>query len=167
MIKNKPGRGRPPLAVKDRRVRVTLSLPPELARWLVSRAARGRASLSELSGHLLERARRLESQERMAWEARLGVGATELAALCRALEVRRLALFGSALGEAFRPDSDVDLLVEFKPGAGRDLFALGRAQQDLAALFGRDVDLVEAASLDNPIRRRAILGEAQEIYAAS
>jgi hypothetical protein len=36
---------------------------------------------------------------------------------CQANRIRRLALFGSALREDFRPDSDVDLLVEFEPGA--------------------------------------------------
>ena len=52
----------------------------------------------------------------------------------------RFMLFGSAVREDFRPDSDIDVLVEFEPGhvPGFGFFTL---QDELAAIFKRDVDL--------------------------
>lgn len=66
-----------------------------------------------------------------------------LAAFCRDNGIRRLAVFGSALGEDFRPDSDVDLLVEFEPGRTPGMMGLARMQRSLEALLGgkRTVDL--------------------------
>ena len=58
----------------------------------------------------------------------IDVDAQALAAFCRRHGIRRLALFGSALGEAFGPESDVDLLVEFHPGQTPGLLKLAAAQ---------------------------------------
>ena len=59
---------------------------------------------------------------------------------CERHHIRKLALFGSVLREDFRPDSDVDVLVEFESGVrvGLSFFAM---QEELAALLGRKVDL--------------------------
>ncbi len=92
--------------------------------------------------------------------------AERLAELCRRHEIRRLALFGSALRDDFQADSDVDLLVEFEPGARVSLFDFVQIRDELAALFGRDVDLIEESGLRNPYRRREILRTAETIYAA-
>jgi len=64
----------------------------------------------------------------------------KIAEFCRRNHVRRLSLFGSALREDFRPESDVDILVEFVPGhvPGFAFFAL---QDELSELIGRRVDL--------------------------
>lgn len=72
--------------------------------------------------------------------ARLRLDPAELAAFCRRHHIRRLALFGSVLGDDFRPESDVDVLVEFEPGhtPGWEFFGM---QDELSALFGRRVDL--------------------------
>ena len=66
-----------------------------------------------------------------------------LALFCRDNGIRRLAVFGSALGDDFRPDSDVDLLVEFEPGRTPGMMGLARMQRLLEALLGgtRTVDL--------------------------
>ena len=63
-----------------------------------------------------------------------------IASFCRRHHIRRLALFGSVLRDDFRPDSDVDVLVEFEPGhvPGFGFFAL---QEELSELLGRVVDL--------------------------
>jgi predicted nucleotidyltransferase len=88
-----------------------------------------------------------------------------LTALCRRHHIRRLALFGSVLrpGE-FRPDSDLDVLVEFEPGRVPG-FAFVDLADELSSLFGRRVDLHTPASL-SPDFRDAVLREAEVLYAA-
>ena len=90
----------------------------------------------------------------------------EIAAFCRRWRVKELAIFGSALGDEFRPDSDVDVLVVFQDSAQWSLFDYVRAQQQLEQIFGRRVDLVEKKAIRNPFRRRHILSHHEVIYAA-
>ena len=92
----------------------------------------------------------------------------QIAQLCRQYHVRRLALFGSALGRDFDPEqSDVDFLVEFEPlpaGTYADTyFGLLLA---LERLFGRKVDLVEPESVRNPYFRQEIAATQETLYAA-
>jgi predicted nucleotidyltransferase len=75
---------------------------------------------------------------------RIEIPQDRLAAFCRTHRIRRLSVFGSALREDFRPDSDVDLLVSFEEGARYSLFDLVIMQDELQAILGREVDLVEA-----------------------
>ena len=77
-----------------------------------------------------------------------------------------MSLFGSVVREDFRPDSDVDVLVSFAVGAGWSLFDLVTMREELVALLGRPVDLVEEAGLRNPYRRSAILKSKRVLYAA-
>jgi len=86
-------------------------------------------------------------------------------AFCRKWRVRELSLFGSVLRDDFRPDSDVDILVSFEPDDPWDLFHLVEMRDELIALFGRDVDLVEKEGLRNPFRRRTILDTREVIFA--
>lgn len=91
-----------------------------------------------------------------------------LAEFCRKNHIRKLAFFGSVLREDFGPHSDVDVLVEFEEGKTPG-FAFFGLQEELKALFNRDVDLhtfkgVEASR--NPFRRKAILESAQVYYVA-
>jgi uncharacterized protein len=89
----------------------------------------------------------------------------QLQAFCQRYQVRRLALFGSvARGEA-RPESDVDLLVTFQPGAQVGFLALGQMRRELSEIFHRPVDLVPQDGL-KPVIRESILAEARELYAA-
>jgi len=90
----------------------------------------------------------------------------QIARLCRKHRVRSLAFFGSVLRDDFRPDSDVDVLVEFEPDARPSLFDLAEMSEELREVEGRDVDLVERAGLRNPFRRKAILDTAELVYAA-
>jgi len=89
----------------------------------------------------------------------------EIAALCRRYAVRELSLFGSALRADFRPESDLDLLIEFEPEAGVGLLTLAQIQHQLERLVGRDVDLVPKDGL-KPLIRDCVLSEAQVLYAA-
>lgn len=88
---------------------------------------------------------------------------------CRRWRIVELALFGSALREDFGPDSDVDVLVRFDPEARHTLFDMVRMQDELEVILGREIDLVERTAIErsrNYIRRKAILGSAEVIYAA-
>jgi predicted nucleotidyltransferase len=89
-----------------------------------------------------------------------------LAALCERHGIVRLALFGSTLKGAARPDSDVDLLVEFGPGATPGMLGMARIEEDLSALLGgRGVDLRTAAELSRYFRSD-VMREALVQYAA-
>lgn len=100
----------------------------------------------------------------------LQLGATQvekskLADLCRRYQVRELSLFGSAVRGEMRPDSDIDLLVEFLPDASVDLVDYAALMIDLSALLGRKVDLVSKTGL-KPLIRSSVLEEARLLYAA-
>jgi len=85
---------------------------------------------------------------------------------CRRRHIVELSLFGSALGDRFRGDSDVDLLVVFEPGTARTFSDWMDMILELEAFFGRKVDLVEQRFLTNPFRRKSILSSRKIIYAA-
>ncbi|MBN1866325.1 nucleotidyltransferase domain-containing protein [Candidatus Sumerlaeota bacterium] len=92
-----------------------------------------------------------------------------LTEFCRRRRIRRLALFGSVLREDFGPDSDVDVLVEYEPDARHDLWDHHAMCEELRAIFGRRVDLINKEALErseNPFRRRAILESAETVYVA-
>lgn len=94
---------------------------------------------------------------------------TEIAKFCQRWQIIELSLFGSILGDNFRPDSDIDMLVAFAPEAQWSLLDLVRMEHELEAILNRNVDLVMKQSVeesDNWIRRREILGTAQVIYVA-
>ena len=88
----------------------------------------------------------------------------KLADFCRRNHIRKLALFGSVLRDDFRPDSDIDVLVEFDPKHIPG-FAFVRMQDELSELLhGRKVDLVTPNFLNRRIRDR-VLTEAEVQYA--
>lgn len=90
-------------------------------------------------------------------------------AFCQKWEIQELALFGSALRDDFRPDSDLDLLVSFSPSATWSLLDHAAMERELAAIVGRAVDLVSRKAIErshNWIRRKAILQSAKILYAA-
>lgn len=80
-----------------------------------------------------------------------------LAALCRRYQIRRLSLFGSTLRGTQRPDSDVDLLVEFEPSATPGLMTMAQIEIDLSGLLGgRKVDLRTASDLSRHFRDKVV-----------
>lgn len=84
---------------------------------------------------------------------------------CKTNGIRRLALFGSVLRDDFRPDSDIDVLVEFQPGVRVGL-AFVRIQDELSAILGRKVDLNTPGSLSKYFRDK-VLQEAETFYVAA
>jgi hypothetical protein len=89
-----------------------------------------------------------------------------IAAFCRRWKIVELAFFGSVLREDFRPDSDVDVLVDFARDAEWSLLDWVEMQEELQGLLGRSIDLVDWEGLGNPFRRQAILSTKQVIYEA-
>ena len=103
-------------------------------------------------------------------EERLGVDLSVLETFCFKWQVTEMAVFGSALRQDFRPESDIDLLVAFAPDVRRKLWDMMDMEEELRGLLGRGVDIVERNVVEksrNYIRRREILSSAQVIYAAS
>ncbi len=102
--------------------------------------------------------------------ARLDLPREAIVEFCRRHRIRKLSLFGSVLRDDFGPESDVDVLASFDPENGPSLFDHVDMQDELAEIFGRPVDLVNRAGLEqsqNPFWKRSILGSAQVVYAAA
>ncbi len=96
---------------------------------------------------------------------RLPIDDAVLTDFCVRYYVLRLALFGSRLAGTPRPDSDVDLLVEFEPGGGPGLLGLAEMEAELSALLsGRRVDLRTPRDLSRSFRDE-VLRTAQVQYA--
>ncbi len=92
-----------------------------------------------------------------------------LAEFCRRWQISELAVFGSALRDDFRPDSDIDILVTFAPEAHWTLLDFAAMQDELSAILGRQVDLVmreAVAESRNRRRRQGILESARVVYVA-
>ena len=99
--------------------------------------------------------------------ARLPIDPEALATVCRRHRIRKLSLFGSRLKGTARPDSDVDLLVEFEPDVRPTYFDLAEIEIELAELMdGQKVDLRTPAELSRYFRDE-VLREAEEQYVAA
>lgn len=80
-----------------------------------------------------------------------------LASLCRRRQIRRLSLFGSTMRGTNKPDSDVDLLVEFEPEAKPSLLTMAAIELELSPLLGgKKVDLRTAGDLSRYFRDEVI-----------
>ena len=89
-----------------------------------------------------------------------------IAGFCRRNRIRRLALYGSVLRDDFTPESDVDVLVEFDPGARVGL-AFVTAQDELSSILGRRVDMSTFRGVEesrNWLLRAEILDSAEVVY---
>jgi len=97
--------------------------------------------------------------------AKITIPSEQIAEFCRHNRIRKLALFGSVLREDFRPDSDVDVLVEFYPEyvPGLSFF---RMQRELSQILGRKVDMNTPQDLSKYYRDK-VLTEAEVFYDAA
>ena len=92
-----------------------------------------------------------------------------IAAFCQRNHIKSLSFFGSVLRDDFRPDSDIDVLVEFELGKEPGLMEMAGMETELSEILGHKVDLVERQSVErseNYIRRRHILQSLETIYVA-
>lgn len=97
--------------------------------------------------------------------ARVSIAQDQVEAFCRRHHIRRLAFFGSVVRDDFRPESDVDVLVEFEPGHVPGL-AFFRMQRELSEMLERTVDLNTPEDLSRYYREE-VLAEAQVVYDAA
>ena len=97
---------------------------------------------------------------------RINIPQDQIEAFCRRWKIKEFALFGSILREDFRSDSDIDVLVSFEPDSGFTFDNRVEMLDELAAIFGRKVDLVEKDTIRNPFRRHEILTTKEVVYAA-
>jgi predicted nucleotidyltransferase len=100
-------------------------------------------------------------------QQRLGLSMSEIAKFCQQWQIVEMALFGSILGDQFREDSDIDILIKFAPNARQGLLTLAKIKHELETRLRRTVDIALRESIENSenwIRRQEILGTAQVIY---
>ena len=86
-----------------------------------------------------------------------------LTKFCHQHHIKRLSRFGSVLREDFRPDSDIDVLVEFQPGANVGLIALAGLEIQLSQVFGFPAEIHTIRGL-NPLFRDEVLRSAEVQY---
>lgn len=95
----------------------------------------------------------------------ISIDRDRLAEVCRRHHIRSLAAFGSVLRDDFRPDSDIDVLVEFEPGQTPGFLRLYEIERALSALLGgRRIDFATPDTLNRLIRAE-VLSEAETLYA--
>jgi predicted nucleotidyltransferase len=93
----------------------------------------------------------------MSEKKNIHMPADQIAEFCKRNGVRKLSLFGSALRDDFRPDSDIDLLVEFRDGAAPSLLDLARMERELSVVLGgRKVDLRTPQELSRYFRDEVV-----------
>ena len=89
---------------------------------------------------------------------KINVPADQLIQFCKKNHIHKLSFFGSVLTDRFRPDSDVDVLVEFKVGQGPGFFEFSGMEMELSSLLGRPVDLRTPKELSRYFRDQVIAG---------
>lgn len=87
----------------------------------------------------------------------------KIAEFCRRNRIRRLAFFGSVLRDDFRPESDVDVLVEFEPEVRVGLIMLAGMEIELGQQLGRKVEMHTVKGL-NPYFKNDVIGTAEVQY---
>jgi predicted nucleotidyltransferase len=99
--------------------------------------------------------------------AKLRIPKQAIAALCRKYGVKKLSVFGSAARGEMKPESDVDLMLEFDPASKTSLWDYPAMQEDFSALFDRrKVEFASPEILRNPFRRKTILPDLKTLYEA-
>ncbi|HEX3247041.1 MAG TPA: nucleotidyltransferase family protein [Chloroflexota bacterium] len=99
----------------------------------------------------------------------LQINTGSIEAFCNRWKISELSLFGSVLRADFRPDSDVDILVQFARDASWGLLDLAAMERELAEILGRSVDIVTRGSLEqsrNQIFRAHVLANVRPIFLA-
>ncbi|MCL4474218.1 MAG: nucleotidyltransferase domain-containing protein [Actinobacteria bacterium] len=90
----------------------------------------------------------------------------ELEKICEKFSIRKLSVFGSAARADFGVDSDIDVLVEFRPGKSPSLGKFVDLQDELSDFLGRKVEATTVSIMNNPYRKREIEKDVKELYAA-
>lgn len=161
MKKSKAGR---PLKGQEKRIRTSLTLPPQTLAWIDAQAESLKISRSDYLVFLSRISPKLPLQE-LRILARIPLSQDFLKDFCKKYHVKKLSLFGSVLRDDFTAQSDIDILVEFDPKHIPGYFTLSEMEIKLSESFKRKVDLRTAQELSKYFRNE-VLQEAQVIYAA-
>lgn len=100
-------------------------------------------------------------------QTRIPIPVAAVADFAQRWGIDRVSLFGSVLRDDFRPNSDVDVLIDFSPGVRHGVFDLMEMEEELQQIFDRRVDLLTRRSVElssRPDARRQILDTAEAIY---
>lgn len=94
---------------------------------------------------------------------RIPIPQPKLIEFCQRYPIQKLSLFGSVLRDDFDADSDIDILVEFEPGARISFFDMVTMENEITALLGRKVDLRTPQELSRYFRQ-TVLDTAEVLY---
>ncbi len=96
---------------------------------------------------------------------RITVDREQIADFCRRHHIRSFAFFGSVLRDDFRPDSDVDVLIEFEPDYVPGLIDLMTMQREFSDLIQREADFRTREDLSHRFQQQ-VVETAEVAYAA-
>ena len=88
---------------------------------------------------------------------------------CERWDITELAFFGSVLRDDFGPGSDIEVLVNLRPGTSHRISSILHMEKKLGGILGREVDLVSRSDVErsrNYLRREAVLKSAEVFYEA-
>ena len=85
--------------------------------------------------------------------------------LCQKYHLSELSVFGSAIRDDFKDESDVDVLISFDENSLSTIWDILHIKDELEAMLNRAVDVIEKEALRNPIRKRNILTSYEVVYA--
>ena len=92
----------------------------------------------------------------MAYSLEQKISKEKLADFCKRNNIRKLSVFGSSIRGEMRPDSDIDLLVEFERNHTPGLFTIIRMEMELSEMLGRKVDLRTPEDLSRYFRDEVV-----------
>ena len=102
--------------------------------------------------------------KQLSKRCRIDIPKAALAVFCEKHHIRKLSVFGSVLRDDFRPDSDIDVLVEFRRGHAIGFIRLAAIERELSGMLGRKVDLRTPADLSRYFRDEVV--ESAEVHYA-
>ena len=100
---------------------------------------------------------------------RISIPKEKVADFCKRWNITELAFFGSVLRDDFGPESDIDVLVNLRPGTSHRISSILHMEKELGGILGREVDLVFRSDVErsrNYLRREAVLKSAEVFYEA-
>ena len=161
-----------PLKGERKRVRVSFTLPPDQVAWLHRQAAINHQSRSEILENAIQESQKvqrprlnLDKSKGQRRYLQIPIPRKKIINFCHKYQIRKLSLFGSVLTNQFRPQSDIDVLVEFDPDHNMSLFEMISMERELNQLFGHKVDLKTPQELSRYFRDQ-VMEESEILYAA-
>ena len=92
------------------------------------------------------------------------INRSQITDFCRKWKIKRMSLFGSVIRDDFRPDSDVDVLIDFASDINWSSYDYFTLLEEIKELFQRRVDIAHEGTIRNPIKNRCIHEHMETIY---